>query len=137
VFIGGGLTIAFQNPDFIQWKVTVVNTGFAIALLVMEQLGKSPIKALIEASMAKQDAKVLMPLKAWRQVTLLYVGFFLGVALVNAYITLYMDFGAWVWFRSILFVVSLVVLPAIIVTYLVLNKAVEPVKEEPNKRDIE
>ncbi len=125
ILIGGGLTVLFRDPQFIKWKLTIVNSIFAITLLVMQILGKTPIKTMLESVTNGQDMKVSMPDKAWSQITYTFAFFFAAVAIVNAYITLFMDFNAWVVFRSVLFVVSLVFLPGVLMFFFVKHKALQ------------
>ena len=123
IFIGGGLTIAFQDPQFLKWKLTIVNAIFAGILLVMHFLGKHPIKSLMEGMTKGQEMEIKMPDSAWNSLTYIFIGFFGVIAAINAYITLYMDFNAWVYFKSILFVVSLLFFPIVLMVFLVKHKA--------------
>lgn len=125
ILIGGGLTIVFRDEQFIQWKLTIVNGIFSIALLVMHLLGKSPVKAMLEGVTAGQDMNISMPDSAWSQITYIFIGFFTSVTIVNTYITLFMDFNAWVVFKSALFVISLVFLPAVLMLFFIKHKAIQ------------
>jgi len=126
ILVGGGLTILFRDPQFIKWKLTIVNSIFAAALLVLQLLGKSPVKAMLESVTTGQDMQISMPSKAWSQITFIFIGFFFSVAATNTYITMFMDFNAWVMFRSVLFVVSLVFLPAVMMLFFIKHKAIQP-----------
>lgn len=123
IIIGGGLTLLTQNPQFIKWKLTIANSIFAIALLTLQFLGRSPIKAMMEGITSGQEMKIEMPPPAWSQLTYIFAGFFATVAGINTYITLFMDFNAWVMFRSILFFVSLFFLPGVLMAFLYRHKA--------------
>lgn len=125
ILIGGGLTVALRDPQFIKWKLTVVNAIFAGALLVLQSLGKSPIKTMLNSIMAGQDMRLEMPEKAWRQLTFIFIGFFSSVSVINTYITLYMDFEAWVYFRTGLFFVSMIFFPLILMLFLMKHKALQ------------
>jgi len=129
ILIGGGMTLLFRDPQFIKWKLTIVNSAFAITLLVMQFLNKSPIKTMLESVTSGQNMNITMPDSAWTQVTFIFIGFFASVAIINSYITMFMDFNAWVMFRSILFVVSLFFLPAVLMIFFMKHKAISQTPE--------
>ena len=76
-----------------------------------------------------------MPDSAWSQITYIFIGFFASIAITNTYITLFMDFNAWVVFRSGLFVVSLIFLPAVLMLFFVKHKAIQtfPTADSPDE----
>lgn len=137
ILIGGGLTILFQDPQFIKWKLTIVNTAFALILLVMQIMQRSPIKAMLESVTTGQDMSITMPDVAWSQITYIFIGFFATIALTNTYITLFMSFNAWVVFRSGLFVVSLIFLPAVLMLFFVKHKAIQQTSTDTSNDTID
>jgi|GEM_PF-1307960 len=130
IFLGGGLTIVFQNPEFLKWKLTIVNAGFTGALIIMHYLGKAPIKTLMSSMTNAQDLKIEMPDSAWNQLTFIFAGFFGIIAITNTYITLFMDFNAWVWFKSGIFGISMVFFPIVLTVYLMKYKAFQASPQE-------
>jgi intracellular septation protein len=135
ILIGGGLTIVFRDEQFIQWKLTIVNGIFALVLLCLHLLGKSPLRTMLESMTAGQNMNISMPEKAWSQITYIFIGFFASVTALNTYITLFMDFNAWVVFKSGLFVVSLVFLPAVLMLFFIKHKAITQTTDQPKSND--
>mgnify|MGYP001077137258 CR=1 FL=1 len=125
ILIGGGLTVIFRDPQFIKWKLTIVNSLFALTLITLQFMGKTPIKAMLEGVTTGQDISITMPDNAWKQLTYIFAGFFVCVALANTDITVFMDFNDWVIFRSGLFIVSLVFLPGVMMLFFMKHKALQ------------
>jgi len=95
LMVFGSATLAFRDPIFIQWKVTIVNWLFALSLLVAELIGKKPIKGLLEMSGAFPD----LPAKAWKTVTYIWVIAFSFIGITNLYFVFYTDEATWVNFK--------------------------------------
>ena len=123
IFIGGGLTIMFQNPAFLMWKLSVVNGIFVLVLLAFHFMGKSPIKALMETALHGQDIELDIPTQSWDKLTFIFALFFASVALSNVYVVIYMDFNAWVWFRTGVTITSLIFFPLVLTIFLVKHNA--------------
>ena len=79
----GGITIAFGNPAFIQWKPTVLNWVFAGAFLGSQFLGKSN---LVERMMG---AQIKLPAPIWLRLNLSWVVFFIMSGFANLYVAFY------------------------------------------------
>jgi intracellular septation protein len=89
----GGLTLWFQNPDFIMWKPTAVNWLFALAFLGGYLFtGKS----ILEKMLADQ---VTLPHAIWRRLNTAWVLFFLVSGLSNIYVAYNFDENTWVNFK--------------------------------------
>ena len=62
----GGLTIYFNSPDFIKWKVSIANWIFALVFLGSHYIGKKPIiKMMMEKMLDMPDKKWLRLSWAW------------------------------------------------------------------------
>ena len=79
----GGITIAFGDPAFIQWKPTVLNWIFAAAFLISQFVGK---KSLVHRMMGGQ---ISLPEAIWSRLNLSWVAFFFISGLANIYVAFY------------------------------------------------
>jgi len=79
----GGITIAFGDPAFIQWKPTVLNWVFAGAFLLSQFIGK---KSLVHRMMGSQ---IELPAAIWTKLNLSWVAFFVVSGLANIYVAFY------------------------------------------------
>ena len=79
----GGITIAFGDPAFIQWKPTVLNWVFAGAFLISQYIGK---KSLVHRMMGGQ---ISLPEQVWVKLNLSWVGFFILSGFANLYVAFY------------------------------------------------
>ncbi|MBQ61908.1 MAG: septation protein [Gammaproteobacteria bacterium] len=91
----GGATLAFRNQEFIQWKPTIVNWLFCVALLMSQLIsGDNLIKKMLSEQLTLPDL-------VWRNLALGWsLGFFLagGLNLVIAY-NFSLDF--WVTYKLV------------------------------------
>lgn len=79
----GGVTIAFGDPAFIQWKPTVLNWVFAGAFLISQYVGK---KSLVHRMMGGQ---IELPAPVWKRLNFSWVGFFILSGFANLYVAFY------------------------------------------------
>ena len=79
----GGITIAFGDPAFIQWKPTVLNWVFAAAFLISQYVGK---RSLVHRMMGSQ---ISLPEAIWAKLNLSWVAFFIVSGLANIYVAFY------------------------------------------------
>lgn len=90
----GLLTAYFNDPKYLQWKVTIINALFAIILLVGQFQFKTPlIKKLL-------DKELSLPDRIWANINLGWAVFFILCMLVNIYISRNMSEEAWFIFKS-------------------------------------
>ena len=83
----GGITIAFGNPAFVQWKPTVLNWLFAAAFFISFFIGE---KTLVERAMGQQ---IKLPDEVWNRLNIGWVAFFLFSGSANLYVAFYYDLG--------------------------------------------
>ncbi|VFP86367.1 septation protein A [Candidatus Erwinia haradaeae] len=89
----GGLTIIFHNPDFIKWKVTIIDSIFSIALLSSYFfMSKSLMQKMLNTQMH-------LPEIIWRRLDLAWGLFFLFCGVANIYGIFYFSQDAWVDFK--------------------------------------
>ena len=93
VLVFGGMTLALRNPAFIQWKVTVVNWGLAVAFLASQMFGT---KTLIERTMG--HAIELAPAH-WRYLNISWVVTFAAIGAINLFIMHRYDLDTWAIFK--------------------------------------
>jgi intracellular septation protein len=93
LFIFGGATIVFHDPHFLQWKVTVINALFGLALLGTQWIGK---KNLIERLLSD---KIALPASVFRVLNLAWGFYFIGLAVLNTVAIYYLSLEDWVDFK--------------------------------------
>lgn len=93
VAVFGTLTLVFHNDLFIKWKVTVIYTLFALALLVSQVVLKKP---LIQRMLGKE---LTLPNKVWSNLNLAWAVFFLVCGLANIYVAFWLPQDVWVNFK--------------------------------------
>lgn len=93
ILVLGGLTLYFQDEDFIKWKPTIVNWGFALAFLGSHYIGKKPI---IQRMM---DQMIQLPEVVWGRLSWLWIAFFILSGATNLYVAFNYDTNIWVNFK--------------------------------------
>jgi intracellular septation protein len=76
--IFGGITLAFNDPAFIMWKVSVLYVIFALVLIGSVFIGE---KTLLQRMLGKE---INVPSNTWKRVTWLWGFGFLAIASINA-----------------------------------------------------
>jgi len=76
--IFGGITLAFNDPAFIMWKVSVLYVVFALVLIGSIYFGE---KTLLQRMLGKE---ISIPKITWKNVTWLWGSGFLVIAAINA-----------------------------------------------------
>jgi len=89
----GSLTLAFKDPLFIKWKVSIFNWFFGAAIIGSQFIGE---KTLIERMMSQA---ISVPKNIWKQVNMSWGLFFLLVGVVNIYIAYNYSEDTWVDFK--------------------------------------
>ncbi|USH03522.1 septation protein A [Grimontia kaedaensis] len=92
VAVFGGMTLFFQDDNFIKWKVTIVYALFAIGLTISQVLGKPLIKGML-------GKEITLPDYVWRNINSAWVGFFAALAVLNVYVAYQMPLDVWVNFK--------------------------------------
>lgn len=93
LIVFGSLTLAFKNPDFIMWKVTIFNVIFALVFAGSQFIGK---KTFVERMLGEAfDA----PKAVWVKANLAWVIFFLAIGLINLYVAYNLPEEVWVNFK--------------------------------------
>ena len=92
VAVFGGMTLFFQDENFIKWKVTIAYLVFAVGLLISQWMDKPLIKGLLGKEVSLPDA-------IWCKINHAWVGFFLVLAVGNIYIAYKMPLDVWVNFK--------------------------------------
>jgi intracellular septation protein len=93
LWVFGGLTLAFRNPLFIQWKVTVVNWLFAVGFFGSQFIGQKTFIERIMGHAVRLEAAV------WRQINTLWVVTFAGIGALNLYFMYNYDETTWAYFK--------------------------------------
>lgn len=93
LLVFGGLTIILHKPEFIMWKVSIVNWVFGGVFLASEFIGD---KNIMERMMG---ATVTVPKPAWLRLNLSWVIFFVAIGFANLYVFTHYDQDTWVNFK--------------------------------------
>ncbi|UQY42539.1 septation protein A [Erwinia sp. PK3-005] len=93
VAVFGTLTLVFHNDEFIKWKVTVIYTLFALALVFSQFFMEKP---LIQSMLGKE---LQLPQHAWRKLNIAWALFFLACGLANIYVAFWLPQAFWVNFK--------------------------------------
>jgi intracellular septation protein len=93
IAVFGGLTIFLHDETFLKWKVTIINSFFAIALMVSEKVfNKNIIKDFLGEALT-------LPEKIWGKLNLAWALFFILCAVLNWYVAFNFDLDTWVNFK--------------------------------------
>ncbi|AHG77967.1 septation protein A [Mannheimia varigena] len=90
----GLLSAYFNELKYLQWKVTIVYSLFAIVLLVSQFVFKAP---LIKKLLGKE---INLPDQVWNKINFGWAIFFIICMLLNIYISQYLSEDVWVDFKS-------------------------------------
>ncbi|AHG75959.1 septation protein A [Mannheimia varigena] len=90
----GLLSAYFNEVKYLQWKVTIVYSLFAIVLLVSQFVFKAP---LIKKLLGKE---INLPDQVWNKINFGWAIFFIICMLLNIYISQYLSEDVWVDFKS-------------------------------------
>lgn len=93
VTVFGSLTLIFHNDEFIKWKVTVIYTLFATALLFSQWWMEKPF---IQSMLGKE---LTLPSTVWRKLNIAWALFFFVCGLVNIYVAFWLPESVWVNFK--------------------------------------
>jgi intracellular septation protein len=119
----GTLTLAFKDPLFIKWKVSIFNWVFAAVIIGSQFIGKKP---LIERMMSHA---IEAPKQIWKRVNFGWGLFFTSVGFVNIYVAYNYSEEVWVDFK--LFGVLGMTIVFMIAQGVYLAKHAQSVDEEP------
>ena len=93
ILVLGGLTLILQDEDFIKWKPTIVNWGFALVFIGSHYIGEKPI---IQRMLSQA---ISLPKPIWFNLSWLWVGFFVISGIANLYVAFNYDTDTWVNFK--------------------------------------
>jgi len=93
ILVLGGLTLVLQDEDFIKWKPTIVNWGFALVFLGSHYIGQKPI---VERMMGQA---ISLPELIWIRLSWLWIVFFIVSGITNLYVAFNYDTDTWVNFK--------------------------------------
>ncbi|MGR8934434.1 MAG: septation protein A [Gammaproteobacteria bacterium] len=93
IVVMGGLTLYFQDEQFIKWKPTVINWLFGTAFLGSQFIGRKPF---VERMMS---ANMQLPAPVWKRLNLSWALFFFSLGLANLFVIYHFDTETWVNFK--------------------------------------
>ena len=93
VLVFGALTLFLQDERFIKWKPTVLYASMAIVLAAALWIWKKNFLQILLGS------QLTLPEPVWARLTAAWVGYFLFMAGINAYVAAYYSTEDWVNFK--------------------------------------
>ncbi|VFP88451.1 septation protein A [Candidatus Erwinia haradaeae] len=93
ISIFGALTIIMHNPDYIQWKATILYALFSIVFLYSHFFMK---ETLVERMLGRE---INLSKSAWRHLNIIWAIFFVFCSLANTYSIFYFSQAMWVTFK--------------------------------------
>jgi intracellular septation protein len=89
----GGATVWFHDPTFINWKPSVLDWVFALALWASQALfGKNLLQVLI-------GGQVELPKAVWHRLNLAWIAFFVVMGLLNLWVAYTFSTSVWATFK--------------------------------------
>ena len=93
VIVFGVLTLALQDERFIKWKPTVLYASMSIVLApALWGWKKNFLQILL-------GTQLTLPESVWGRLTVIWIGYFLFMAGINAYVAAYYSTEDWVNFK--------------------------------------
>ena len=89
----GGLTLLLRDKTFIQWKPTIVNWVFAVALIASQYIGQ---RNLLERALGEQ---LKLPAVVWRRLNYAWATGFALLGALNLYVVYHFSEAFWVNFK--------------------------------------
>ncbi|MBI3562272.1 MAG: septation protein A [Gammaproteobacteria bacterium] len=89
----GGATIYFHDPIYLIWKVTLVNWLFALAFIASHFIGEKPLIQIMMEHAIQVRAGI------WKKLSLLWIGFFIALGVINLVVAKHVSFDTWVDFK--------------------------------------
>lgn len=93
VIVFGVLTLALQDERFIKWKPTVLYASMSIVLAAALWGWKKNFLQILLGS------QLTLPESVWGRLTVIWIGYFLFMAGINAYVAAYYSTEDWVNFK--------------------------------------
>ena len=93
IIVLGSATLLLHNPIFIKWKPSIVDVAFALGFFLSQWIGKRP---LLERLIGNE---VQLPSEIWRRLTMLWIAFFLVMAIINLIVVYNFSTTTWVYFK--------------------------------------
>ncbi len=93
ISILGGATLLLKNDIFIKWKPTAVYWALASALLFSQLSTNKPILQRLG------EKSIQLPIHIWRQLNMVWCGFFVSLGIINLYVVYNFSTSVWVNFK--------------------------------------
>ena len=97
VVVLGGISLLLNNDLIFKWKPTVLNWAFAAVFLGSGYIGDRTVAQRILESVSKDEFKLSQT--DWRQLNLMWVGFFLVSGAANIFVAYRFSEPVWVNFK--------------------------------------
>lgn len=97
VIVLGGISLVLDDPVFFKWKPTGLYWLFAVIFLGSQFVGDQPVAQRMMTSISADELR--LPATIWRQLNLMWVGFFVFAGALNIYVAYQFDEATWVNFK--------------------------------------
>lgn len=125
VVVLGGMTLAFRDETFIQWKPTLVNWAFCVALLGSYLF----LKVNLLTKMLGEQVK--LPANVWRNLNFGWSGGFFVAGALNLVVAFNFDMDFWVSYKLVGGFALTLIYIIITMVYLVKGGYMEDQDEDP------
>jgi len=88
----GGMTLIFQDENFIKWKPTILYWGFAVSMSTAALAGKNAIQSMLASQME-------LPAVAWQRLNWAWIAFFTFMGGANLFVAFNYSTDTWVNFK--------------------------------------
>lgn len=93
ITVFGGATLLLHDPQFIQWKPTILYWLFSAGLLLSQFLfKKNPMRSMMEKQISLPDA-------IWSRLNIAWSLLFMGLGFLNLYVARHYSQDTWVNFK--------------------------------------
>ncbi|WP_462163814.1 inner membrane-spanning protein YciB [Pseudoalteromonas xiamenensis] len=104
VVVLGGMTLAFHDEQFIQWKVSIIYALLGLSILFGKlffktNLVEKALMGLFSSVQKEQEVEINIPNAIFNQLLVLWVFLFLSIAVLNLYVAFNYSLDTWVNFK--------------------------------------
>ncbi|MDG2107334.1 MAG: septation protein IspZ [Woeseiaceae bacterium] len=99
LLIAGALTLYFRNPLILMWKPTIFYWIVAAAFLSSQLISNKPLIQRFLGLVDEVNFNKITP-NQWRNINIIWVGFFIFAGLLNIYVAYNYEFETWAMFKT-------------------------------------
>lgn len=99
ILLFGGLTIYFHQPEYLMWKVSIVNWALGAAMLLSQLTKRNLLEHLFNFAAKRSEQEINLPKKVTKRLNIAWALFFIILGFVNIYIAHHYPLTIWVDFK--------------------------------------